>query len=151
MAWVARVPNVLVVNASSGITDLKELVARAKAKPGQLSYSSGGNGSAAHITFEYLKLRAGIFMAHIPYRGTAPSVTDLIGGQVDATFTGAPGAAAAHPQRPAARAGGVQPAAHCRAARGADGGRERLPRLRGRPVVRHRRPGRHARRPWWRG
>ena len=90
VAWVARVPNVLVVTAASGITSLKELVARAKASPGKLTYSSGGNGSAAHIAFEYLKLRTGIFMAHIPYRGTAPSVTDLLGGQIDATFTGAP-------------------------------------------------------------
>ncbi len=90
VAWVARVPNVLVVNAASGITSLKELIARAKASPGKLTYSSGGNGSAAHISFEYLKLRAGIFMLHIPYRGTVPSVTDLLGGQVDATFTGAP-------------------------------------------------------------
>jgi tripartite-type tricarboxylate transporter receptor subunit TctC len=90
VAWVARVPNVLVVNTASGIGSLSALVSRAKAKPGQLSYSSGGNGSAAHISFEYFKLRAGIFMAHIPYRGTAPSVTDLISGQVDATFTGTP-------------------------------------------------------------
>jgi len=90
VAWVARVPNVLVVNAASGITSLKDLIARAKASPGKLSYSSGGNGSAAHITFEYLKLRAGVFISHIPYRGTAPSITDLLGGQVDATFTGAP-------------------------------------------------------------
>jgi tripartite-type tricarboxylate transporter receptor subunit TctC len=90
VAWVARVPNVLVVNATSGMASLKDLVVRAKARPGQLSYSSGGNGSAAHIGFEYFKLRAGIFMAHIPYRGTAASVTDLISGQVDATFTGTP-------------------------------------------------------------
>jgi len=90
VAWVARVPNVLVVNAAAGITSLAALVAKAKARPGQLTYSSGGNGSAAHIAFESLKLRTGIFMSHIPYRGTAPSVTDLLGGQVDATFTGAP-------------------------------------------------------------
>jgi tripartite-type tricarboxylate transporter receptor subunit TctC len=90
VAWVARVPNVLVVNASSGIRSLKDLVAQAQAHPGRLSYSSGGNGSAAHIAFEYLKLRTKIFMSHIPYRGTAPSVTDLISGQVDATFTGGP-------------------------------------------------------------
>jgi tripartite-type tricarboxylate transporter receptor subunit TctC len=90
VAWVARVPNVLVVNAASGMDSLKDLVARARAKPGQLSYSSGGNGSAAHISFEYFKQRAGILVTHIPYRGTAPSVTDLIGGQVDATFTGTP-------------------------------------------------------------
>ena len=90
VAGIARVPNVLVVNAASPVRNLAELVARAKARPGQLTYSSGGNGSAAHITMEYLKLRTGMFMAHIPYRGTAPSVTDVLGAQVDATFTGAP-------------------------------------------------------------
>jgi tripartite-type tricarboxylate transporter receptor subunit TctC len=90
VAWVARVPNVLVVNAATGPRSLKELIARAQAAPGQLSYSSGGNGSAAHISFEYLKQRARIAVVHIPYRGTAPAVTDLIAGQVDATFTGAP-------------------------------------------------------------
>ena len=90
VAWVARVPNVLVVNAASPAKSLKDFIDRARAKPGHFTYSSGGNGSAAHITFEFLKLRSQIFMLHIPYRGTAPSVTDLLGGQVDATFTGAP-------------------------------------------------------------
>ena len=90
VAGIARVPNLLVVNAASPVRNLAELVARAKARPGQLTYSSGGNVSAAHITMEYLKLRTGMFMAHIPYRGTAPSVTDVLGAQVDATFTGAP-------------------------------------------------------------
>jgi tripartite-type tricarboxylate transporter receptor subunit TctC len=87
---VARVPNVLVVSASSDVRSLKDLLTKAKAHPGQLTYSSGGNGSAAHIAFELLKMRAGIFVAHIPYRGTAPSVADVIGGHVDATFTGSP-------------------------------------------------------------
>ncbi len=90
VAWVARVPNVLVVNAASKARTFKEFIEMARANPGRLTYSSGGNGSAAHITFEYLKLRTKIFMLHIPYRGTAPSVTDLIAGQVDATLTGAP-------------------------------------------------------------
>lgn len=90
VAWVARVPNILVVNSASSIKTLRELVDKARAQPGRLTYSSGGNGSAAHITFEYLKLQARFFMLHIPYRGTAPSVNDLLGGQVDATFTGAP-------------------------------------------------------------
>ena len=90
VALVARVPNVLVVNAQRGPRTLKELIARAQAARGQLSYSSGGNGSAAHIAFEYLKLVAHFSMLHVPYRGTALSVTDLIAGQVDATFTGAP-------------------------------------------------------------
>jgi tripartite-type tricarboxylate transporter receptor subunit TctC len=90
VAYVARVPNVLVVPASAPFTSFKALLDGARAQPGKFVYSSGGNGSAAHITFEYLKLRARIFMLHIPYRGTAPSVTDLISGQVDATITGAP-------------------------------------------------------------
>jgi tripartite-type tricarboxylate transporter receptor subunit TctC len=90
VAWVARVPNVLVVNAASDARTLRDLVARAKAQPGKLTYSSGGNGSAAHIAFEALKLRTGLFASHIPYRGTAPSVSDLIANQVDATFTGSP-------------------------------------------------------------
>jgi tripartite-type tricarboxylate transporter receptor subunit TctC len=90
VAYVARVPNVLVVPASSPSRSFREFIARARGNPGKLTYSSGGNGSAAHITFESLKLATQIFMLHIPYRGTAPSVTDLISGQVDATFTGSP-------------------------------------------------------------
>ena len=90
VAWVARVPNVLVVNASVPARDLKELVALAKSQPGRLAYGSGGNGSAAHTTMEYFKMQAGISLLHIPYRGTAPSVTDLLAGQVQALFTGVP-------------------------------------------------------------
>lgn len=90
VAYVARVPNVLVVGAASPVKSFKDLIATARARPGQLTYSSGGNGSAAHITFEFLKLKAGIFMLHIPYRGTAPSVTDVLAGTVDCTFTGSP-------------------------------------------------------------
>ncbi|MFO1326761.1 MAG: tripartite tricarboxylate transporter substrate binding protein [Rubrivivax sp.] len=90
VAWVARVPNLLVVGAGAPDRRLQDFVARARSMPGRLSYSSGGNGSAAHIAFEALKLRTRIFLLHIPYRGTAPSVSDLIAGQVDATFTGAP-------------------------------------------------------------
>jgi tripartite-type tricarboxylate transporter receptor subunit TctC len=84
------VPNVLVVPAAAPSRDIQAFIQRARSEPGRLSYSSGGNGSAAHITFELLKQRTGIFLLHIPYRGTAPSVTDLIAGQVDATFTGIP-------------------------------------------------------------
>lgn len=90
VAWIARVPNVLVVNASVPATTLKELVAYAKANPGKLAYGSGGNGSAAHTTMEYFKLQTGTSFLHIPYRGTAPSVTDLLAGQVQVLFTGIP-------------------------------------------------------------
>jgi len=90
VAWVARVPNVLVVHPSVPAKNVQELVALAKAKPGQLAYGSGGNGSAANLATEYLKLRTGASLLHIPYRGTAPAVTDLVGGQIQLLFTGAP-------------------------------------------------------------
>jgi tripartite-type tricarboxylate transporter receptor subunit TctC len=90
VAWVARVPNVLVVHPSVPAGSLKELIAVAKARPGQLAYGSGGNGSAAHTTMEYLKMQTGSSFLHIPYRGTAPSVTDLLAGQVQVLFTGIP-------------------------------------------------------------
>jgi tripartite-type tricarboxylate transporter receptor subunit TctC len=90
VAGVARVPNLLVVPAASPARSFAAFVELARAQPGRMTFSSGGNGSAAHIAFELLKLRAKLFMVHIPYRGTAPSVSDVIAGQVDATFTGAP-------------------------------------------------------------
>ena len=90
VAWVASVPNVLVVHPSVKATNVKELVALAKSKPGQLNYGSGGNGSAANLATEYLKVQAGISLLHIPYRGTAPAVTDLVSGQIQVLFTGAP-------------------------------------------------------------
>lgn len=90
VALVARVPNVLVVHPSVAAQSLAELVALAKAKPNEISYGSGGNGSAAHITMEYLKLQTGTPMQHVPYRGTAPSVNDLLAGQIQVLFTGSP-------------------------------------------------------------
>ncbi len=90
VAWVARVPNVLVVHPSVPAKNVKELVALAKAKPGQMNYGSGGNGSAANLATEYFKLQTGTSLLHIPYRGTAPAVTDLVGGQTQVLFTGAP-------------------------------------------------------------
>lgn len=90
VAFVARVPNVLVVHPSVPASQLRDLVALAKAKPGHYAYGSGGNGSAAHITMEYLKMVTGTSFLHIPYRGTAPSVTDLLAGQVSVLFTGVP-------------------------------------------------------------
>jgi tripartite-type tricarboxylate transporter receptor subunit TctC len=67
------------------------LVADAKARPGQLSYGSGGNGSTQHLTMEMFKQRAGISMVHVPYKGTAPAYTDLLGGQLQVLFDSAPG------------------------------------------------------------
>jgi tripartite-type tricarboxylate transporter receptor subunit TctC len=90
VAWVARVPNVLVVNPAVKAQSIKELIALVKTRPGQLNYGSGGNGSAANLATEYFKLQTGTSLLHIPYRGTALAVTDLMGGQIQVLFTGAP-------------------------------------------------------------
>ena len=90
LAWVARVPNVLVVHPSVPANDLASFIAYAKSRPGSVNYSSGGNGSAAHMTMAYLALQAGLTMQHVPYKGTAPAVNDLVAGQVQALFTGVP-------------------------------------------------------------
>ena len=90
VAWVANVPNVLVLHPSTQAANMKEFVAYAKANPGRLNYGSGGNGSAANLATEYLKMRSNISLVHIPYRGTAPAVTDLVAGQTQVLFTGVP-------------------------------------------------------------
>jgi tripartite-type tricarboxylate transporter receptor subunit TctC len=90
VAWVARVPNVLVVHPSLPVKNLKELVTYVKANPGRVNYGSGGNGSAANLATEYFKMQTGTSIVHIPYRGTAPAVNDLLGGQIQVMFTGAP-------------------------------------------------------------
>ena len=90
VAWVARVPNVLVVHPSVPAKTVQELVTLSKSRPGQLNYGSGGNGSAANLATEYFNLQTGSSFQHIPYRGTAPAVTDLLGGQIQLLFTGAP-------------------------------------------------------------
>jgi tripartite-type tricarboxylate transporter receptor subunit TctC len=90
VALIASVPNVLVVHPSVPANNVMELVVLAKAKPGQLNYSSGGNGSAAHLAMEYFKLQTGTDIVHVPYKGTSPAVTDVVAGQVSMTMTGAP-------------------------------------------------------------
>ena len=90
IAWVARVPNVLVVHPSLPVKDLASFIAYAKANPGKINYSSGGNGSAAHMTMAYLAQQTGLDLQHVPYKGTAPAVNDLVAGQVQALFTGVP-------------------------------------------------------------
>jgi tripartite-type tricarboxylate transporter receptor subunit TctC len=87
---VAGVAQALVVPASSPFHTLKDLLAAAKAKPGQMSYGSGGVGSFQHLTFELLKQRTGVHITHIPYRGSAPAYTDLFGGQLQAMFDSLP-------------------------------------------------------------
>ena len=76
----------LVTSKASGLTTAAEFVARAKARPGALNYASPGSGTPYHMAMELLKNQAHIFVTHIPYRGTAQAVTDLLGGQVDVMF-----------------------------------------------------------------
>jgi len=83
---VALVPNVLVVNAKSPATDVKSLVALAKASPGKLSYGSNGNGTVQHLIGTQFSSTAGVDLLHVPYKGSAPLTTDLLGGQVDMSF-----------------------------------------------------------------
>jgi tripartite-type tricarboxylate transporter receptor subunit TctC len=78
--------NVLVVHPSVPVRTLKELIALAKSRPGQLSYASSGNGTTPHLSGELFKSMAGIDIVHVPYRGAAQSVTDLMGGHVDMAF-----------------------------------------------------------------
>lgn len=90
VSMLARVHNVLAVPQTLPVNSLAEFVAYAKARPGQLNYASGGNGSAAHMAAEAFADAAGLKLQHVPYRGTAPAVQDLLGGRVQMTFTGAP-------------------------------------------------------------
>jgi tripartite-type tricarboxylate transporter receptor subunit TctC len=83
-------PNVLVVNAKLAAQNVKELVAMARSAPGKLNYSSAGVGTTQHLAAELFKLRTGTFMVHIPYKGTAPSMTALISGEVDLSFANVP-------------------------------------------------------------
>jgi tripartite-type tricarboxylate transporter receptor subunit TctC len=85
---VLRVPNVMAVNPSVPAKTVSEFIAYAKANPGKLSMASPGNGSAPHLTGELFKMLAGVDMVHIPYRGGAPAMTDLIAGQVQVLFIG---------------------------------------------------------------
>jgi tripartite-type tricarboxylate transporter receptor subunit TctC len=80
-------PNVLVVNPTVGVKTLAEFVAKAKAKPGSIDYASTGNGSASHLAGELLNQRAGIDTVHIPYKGGAPALQDLLGGRVAAYYS----------------------------------------------------------------
>jgi tripartite-type tricarboxylate transporter receptor subunit TctC len=90
VAFVGDSPAVVVVRKESPIRSVKDLVERAKAAPGRMTFASAGVGSFAHLSGELFKARAGVDMIHVPYRGTAPAATDLIGGRVDVMFENYP-------------------------------------------------------------
>lgn len=86
ISQLVEVPLIMVVSPRVQAQNLRELIAYAKANPGKMSYASAGNGGAPHLSSELLKQLAGIDVLHIPYKGSAPALTDLMGGQVDFMF-----------------------------------------------------------------
>jgi tripartite-type tricarboxylate transporter receptor subunit TctC len=86
VAQIASVPMLLAINPEVPAKNLKEFIALAKAKPGSLNYSTPGLGTPQHIAFEVFNFDAGVKVTHVPYKGTSPSIVDLIGGQVQATI-----------------------------------------------------------------
>ena len=93
---VASVPNVMVVNAdaakAANINSVKDFIALARSRPGKLNMASSGNGTSIHLSGELFKSQTGIFMTHIPYRGSGPALMDLAGGQMDVMFDNLPSA-----------------------------------------------------------
>jgi tripartite-type tricarboxylate transporter receptor subunit TctC len=86
VAPVSRSPNIMVVNPSVRATTVPEFIALAKANPGRINMASTGNGTTTHLSGELFKAMAGVDMVHVPYRGNAPALTDLMGGQVQVLF-----------------------------------------------------------------
>ena len=86
VVFVGAVPNVLVVNNALPVDSVQSLIKLAKSKPGQLNYATSGAGSTQHIAAELFKDQAGVFITHIPYRGSGPALVDLVGGQVQLSF-----------------------------------------------------------------
>ena len=92
VATIARTPFILVVATNSPVKSFADLIARAKAKPGSVTYATSGSGSINHLLSESLKVEAGIDMVHVPYKAIAAAMTDVVGGQVDNAFAAFPSA-----------------------------------------------------------
>jgi tripartite-type tricarboxylate transporter receptor subunit TctC len=90
IATLAVTPFILIAHQKLPVKDLAEFIALARARPDVLTYASSGNGSVNHLLGEMLKAESGIKMLHVPYRGVAPAITDVIGGQVDSAFSSVP-------------------------------------------------------------
>ncbi len=118
----------LAVPASSPHKSLADVLAFHKANPGKMSFASAGNGTSDHLTAELFWQETGTTGLHIPYKGGAPAMSDLLGGQVDATFMNINTGLPQHQGRQAARAGHHQRQALAAAARRADDGRARASR-----------------------
>jgi tripartite-type tricarboxylate transporter receptor subunit TctC len=92
VAGIAQAPFVMVVSPKLSARTVPKFIAYAKANPGKINMASGGNGSGAHVSGELFKLQTGVEMQHVPYRGSAPALTDLLGGQMQVMFADMPSA-----------------------------------------------------------
>ena len=90
VAGLARVPNVMAVNPNVPAKTVPEFIAYAKANPGKINMASGGNGTSVHLSGELFKAMTGVEMQHVPYRGSAPAMTDMLAGQVQGMFDNMP-------------------------------------------------------------
>jgi tripartite-type tricarboxylate transporter receptor subunit TctC len=90
VAGIAHSPNVMEIHPSVPARTVPEFIAYAKANPGRINMASSGNGTVTHVAGELFKLRTGISMVHVPYRGSTPALTDLVGGQVQVMFDNVP-------------------------------------------------------------
>jgi tripartite-type tricarboxylate transporter receptor subunit TctC len=104
---VFRIEQLLVVNKDFRARTVQEFIADAKARPGQINYGSGGAGSSLHLAAELFKLRAGVNLTHVPYRGGGPAMADLIAGNIQCMFDSMPSS------WPQLRAGGIRPLGMC--------------------------------------
>jgi tripartite-type tricarboxylate transporter receptor subunit TctC len=108
VASIARVPNVMEVHPSLPVTTVPEFIAYAKANPGKINMGSAGKGTIGHVSCEPFKMMTGVNMVHVPYRGSAPMLTDLLGGQaarLGGNDCDALGGGARHPDRGRSSAG----------------------------------------------
>jgi len=90
IALIATYPMIMVANADQNIGSIRDLIAQAKAKPGQINFASAGNGSMPHLCAELFNSLAGVKLTHIPYKGNGPAITDLLAGRVSVLFSGGP-------------------------------------------------------------
>ena len=90
ISMFSQSPNILTVHPSLPVKNVRDLIALAKAKPGAMNFSSAGSGTTQHLTGELFKLRTGVSVVHVPYKGSAPSLTALLGGEVEMTFANIP-------------------------------------------------------------
>ena len=141
---LATQPTILVVHPTLPVADVKELVALAKARPGQLNFGSAGAGSSAHLAAELFKMVTGVDIVHVPYKGTGPATTDLLGGQIPMMFNNLPPSLSLVKAGRLARAGGDRRKTLARRAATADDDRSGLPRRGHDALERAARARRHA-------